>query len=522
MTSAKLKFNDQELTISADVTTLGRASDNDISFSDDSNVSRYHAEIEDRFGDYWLIDLNSSNGTTVNGSPVDPEVLLQDGDQILLGGSSQVVFNADEEKTDEEETEEEEPQEEEEEKEEAAEEGDGEETPEKKPSSKMAWLVGAAGLLCGLAIVFAVAAVLFSSQCGTSPSTCEARATITKPESGETINKNFEIKLKTENESCIDSAVFMIDGKEFAKAERKPFEATINPAKHARLDDGFEHRLTLVLLDKKGNKISESAPVPIVFNTKEVSSPKTEDTPVPGNTDPNPPPDPKKTGGGKVSVIETKNMMETLIKQFSATVPEGLPNYRFDPAFFSEVQKKTDEYISPGYFARASTYKDVINEAYVKEQDLHPAIGYVLAMSRTQFKLGTDAAGEGLWRMPSDFVSANSYDQLCGENKSLSDPSQNCAAKASSLYLKALLLGVFEGDIVYAVAAYGKTPQMANIWKSQLPADRADFWNVIKTPKEREQIVRFFAAAIVVQNPQKFGLKNDRPISDLFGFILQK
>jgi hypothetical protein len=41
--------------------------------------------------------------------------------------------------------------------------------------------------------------------------------------------------------------------------------------------------------------------------------------------------------------------------------------------------------------------------------------------------------------------------------------------KAASLYLKALILEVFEGDIIYGIAAFGKSPQEANIWKRVCP-----------------------------------------------------
>ena len=82
MEDAKLKFDGREITIDRDVTTIGRISENIVSFPDDSNVSRYHAEIERRGGDHWLIDLKSSNGTTVNGKVVGGEVRLEPGDKI--------------------------------------------------------------------------------------------------------------------------------------------------------------------------------------------------------------------------------------------------------------------------------------------------------------------------------------------------------------------------------------------------------------------------------------------------------
>ena len=108
----------------------------------------------------------------------------------------------------------------------------------------------------------------------------------------------------------------------------------------------------------------------------------------------------------------------------------------------------------------------------------------------------------------------NSYNALCG-TETLSDPSQECAAKAAAMYLKKLS-EVFDGDVIFVVAAFGMTAQEANIWKTSLPADRSDFWNLIKDQKRRDEVARFFAAGIIAENPQKFGLKNDLPISQLY------
>ena len=92
MPDARVKFSGREFELGDRLVTAGRSSDNDISFVADSNVSRYHVEIEPRGSEYWLIDLNSSNGTTVNGEKLSGERLLADGDKILLGGSAEIEF----------------------------------------------------------------------------------------------------------------------------------------------------------------------------------------------------------------------------------------------------------------------------------------------------------------------------------------------------------------------------------------------------------------------------------------------
>lgn len=63
--------------------TIGREEDNDIRLNDD-RVSRFHAKVQEDAGRIILTDLESTNGTRINGHPVRMRV-LQIGDQILFG-----------------------------------------------------------------------------------------------------------------------------------------------------------------------------------------------------------------------------------------------------------------------------------------------------------------------------------------------------------------------------------------------------------------------------------------------------
>ena len=65
--------------------TIGRGLDNDIVFDNDVRVSRHHARIDFKYGQFVFSDLNSTNGTTVNSRPVS-QVVLSPGDRISLGG----------------------------------------------------------------------------------------------------------------------------------------------------------------------------------------------------------------------------------------------------------------------------------------------------------------------------------------------------------------------------------------------------------------------------------------------------
>jgi pSer/pThr/pTyr-binding forkhead associated (FHA) protein len=75
----------QRTPIEAAVVQIGRAPSCDIVL-DDRNVSRRHAEIRRRGPVVVLVDLDSTNGTIVNGRRVR-EHPLADGDRITLGNS---------------------------------------------------------------------------------------------------------------------------------------------------------------------------------------------------------------------------------------------------------------------------------------------------------------------------------------------------------------------------------------------------------------------------------------------------
>ncbi|MEM9748293.1 MAG: FHA domain-containing protein [Actinomycetota bacterium] len=71
---------------------IGRDRSCDVVF-DVPQVSRRHVEIVDRAGRVGLRDLGSSNGTTVNGEPIDTtEVWLRNGDELVLGGAVALRF----------------------------------------------------------------------------------------------------------------------------------------------------------------------------------------------------------------------------------------------------------------------------------------------------------------------------------------------------------------------------------------------------------------------------------------------
>jgi hypothetical protein len=68
---------------------IGRSKDCDVQIAD-PNASRRHAELRQEGSAYWLIDLDSTNGTTVNGHRT-ARAKLDSGDTITIG-STDMLF----------------------------------------------------------------------------------------------------------------------------------------------------------------------------------------------------------------------------------------------------------------------------------------------------------------------------------------------------------------------------------------------------------------------------------------------
>jgi len=73
----------EHFSVGGERTSIGRAPDSDV-FLDDVTVSREHATLVRRGGEWFLDDSGSLNGTYVNRQRVDSH-RLQDGDELQIG-----------------------------------------------------------------------------------------------------------------------------------------------------------------------------------------------------------------------------------------------------------------------------------------------------------------------------------------------------------------------------------------------------------------------------------------------------
>jgi pSer/pThr/pTyr-binding forkhead associated (FHA) protein len=185
--------------------------------------------------------------------------------------------------------------------------------------------------------------------------------------------------------------------------------------------------------------------------------------------------------------------------------------YRISPEFADRIRTHVDDYRGGGGDARR--YRLAVNKAFAA-QGVPPLVGYVTAMSQSRFVDGT-APGD-IWRLP-DSV-ARTY---AGGGGAAADRS----AEVAAAYLKDLLSQFDPDDFMYALACYGKPLADAAELRARLeaaapdPAARLDFWRLVEAgivPRDgAEQVARFFAAGIVGENPEAFGLQEKR-LSSLY------
>ena len=83
----------KEVPLNKERVTIGRAPDNDIPFAGDKAVSGHHAVVITILQDSFLEDLDSTNGTQVNGKQVAKHP-LSNGDVIMIG-RNQLKYHGD-------------------------------------------------------------------------------------------------------------------------------------------------------------------------------------------------------------------------------------------------------------------------------------------------------------------------------------------------------------------------------------------------------------------------------------------
>ena len=84
---------EQTVEISSPVVTLGRSRDNTFILRGDRKISRRHAKIDYVDGKFYITDMGSANGTSVNERLIRSRTPLRDGDKINIGDTEIIFFS---------------------------------------------------------------------------------------------------------------------------------------------------------------------------------------------------------------------------------------------------------------------------------------------------------------------------------------------------------------------------------------------------------------------------------------------
>lgn len=511
----------QEVESAESVTHIGSALDNTVCLEPELGVEHYHAVIERRGEDFWLSDLGTRRGTKVNGRPVLSEHQLLDGDYVALGETCFIEFYRSEVSARP-----------------AATEGvpstsatyAGGAASSSSSSSLASDLHGAAsrpgggsapagaaseGMSSGAKVIAASAAVaalvvmtaalvLFNPFGGG----CQPSARILTPLDGAVLRSAVTIRVETSETKCIQRLSYELDGKEVASSSAAPYEATLDPRRLTGFAAG-NHVLTATVETTEGATVRQPGEVYVALGGgegKQVAA--AAPAPTPEEAAPQ-----VGRGPSQVASADVQAMAERLASQIS-----GKSGYVFERGMTARIHALTDEYAAARAAERAARHRRVVVKAF-GDRDVRPLLGFVLAMSRSKFEESQGAEGPDLWRTSPGV--ARGY-QPAGE-AAASAPGQQRAAEVAAVYLKDLL-GVFEqGNFDLAVACYGCTLEEAGALKQRLTgvpeAERRNFWRLYERglirAEQAEQVVRFYAAGIVAENPERFGAAGERTLSSL-------
>jgi hypothetical protein len=466
--------------------SVGRRPDNTVCI-EDSGVSKYHAVIERRGGQYFVTDLGSSNGTTVNNEPLHTSRALSDGDLICVGGNSTLQFQL-----------------------------EGDAGGDELPTAPAAGMPSAPGLTTGLTppSVPGVRAPSIPSAppIPSAPGVQMPHAPSVSMPSTPGVNVPSVPSVQT------PQAVQKILG--MPRALLAGVSATLaggvilaalwgfgvvggSSAKPARPEDellGTEQLEELEGADAKAKGESEAA-APAAAQGQAAATTPADAAPVAP---------PAGAAAAAASADATASLARGLAGQISQK-----SGYAFDPRFVDQIKTYMNDYkATASYYDRASKYRDRIEREFSNTQGIHPLVPYLLAMSQTKF---VEREGGGVWNVPPAVLApyAGSGDT--------SDP--DVATRAAAAYTRALLDTFDKEDFMYAIACYGMVVDDAGKVRMSLEEKdpgrrlRGDFWKMksagVVQGAQVERVARFFAAGIVFENPAQFGLR-ERPLSSLY------
>ena len=220
-------------------------------------------------------------------------------------------------------------------------------------------------------------------------------------------------------------------------------------------------------------------------------------------------------GPGYPSLKEFEAWADGLSRQISER-----GGYTFQPDFAIRIAEASKEFQGPVVSA-GQRHSASVQIAF-ESKGLPPLLGILLAMSQTRFT----SSKPDIWNLPVPLLKSYGYLADDAEANALNDSKRSAELAAS--YLKPLVVQAGgKSNFMYAVALYGEPRSGIADTLGKLErldpsgVDRRDFWRMFKagavTPEQANRVIRFFAAGVVAEHPERFAVSPAAsPISQSF------
>jgi hypothetical protein len=347
------------------------------------------------------------------------------------------------------------------------------------------WIAAAsaAALIVIVIVLTLIKLVTAGGDCGT--------VKIVSPLSGATISEPVKVLVEADQSACVSSVSYRFAGVEFAKPETGIFETRLDPrALREKLSDlpdlvDGDYELSIAVETQTGQMDAEADSIRVRI---EFPDPATE-----------------------IALEKIREMAEKL----ATRINQRGEIFVFDDEFLSQIRSATRAYRTDMFTGAESLGADIRRTS--NSVGIPSQLMFLLAASRSRFSTdqaaegcGVDPGGAGAFKVPRSIM--NQF----GANAAVD---HETVTQVAARHLKELIQGQRD-DFLYAVACFGEpSARIGDIFQRNDQQARRNFHGLVARgeirPEESQRVVCFFAAGIVAENPDKFGI-NARSFVDIY------
>jgi hypothetical protein len=340
--------------------------------------------------------------------------------------------------------------------------------------------VSAATLIVIVIVLTLIKLATAGGDCGT--------VKIVSPQSGATISEPVKVVVEADQPPCVSGVSYRLAGMEFARPETEIFETKLDPrALRERLPDlgAGDYELSIAVENQTGRMDAEADSIRVRI---EFPGPAAE-----------------------IALERIREMVEKL----ATRINQRGEIFVFDDEFLSQIRSATRAYRTDMFTGAESLGADIRRTS--NSVGIPSQLMFLLAASRSRFSTdqaiegcGVDPGGAGAFKVPRSIM--NQFGA-----KAAVDP--GTATQVAARHLKELIQGQRD-DFLYAVACFGEpSARIGDIFQRNDQQARRNFHDLVERgeirPEESKRVVCFFAAGIVAENPDKFGV-NARSFVDIY------